>query len=231
MNISKNLKIVDLSLYLEKEKTLVISDLHLGYEESLNKQGLLIPRFQIKEIKEKLRNILKKVEVKKVILNGDLKHDFGSISFSEWNQILDLIDFFENKEVIIIKGNHDVILNPIVKKRNIKLVDRYDTNNISIAHGDSILKDLKKTIIIGHEHPAISFRDRPGELYKCFLKGKYKNHELIVLPSFNQVYPGSDINKENILSPYIKNIKNFEVFIVEDKVYNFGKLSKINDIN
>ena len=85
---------------------------------------------------------------------------------------------------------------------------------------------LNKVIIIGHEHPAISFPDRPDERYKCFIKGKYKNHDLLVTPSFSFLSQGTDIKREQLLSPFLKqSLKDFEIYIVEDKVYKFGKLT------
>ena len=58
--------------------------------------------------------------------------------------------------------------------------------------------------------------------------GKYKRSNLIVIPSFNLLNEGSDITKENILSPYIKDIKKFRVFISDDKeVKDFGLLKDL----
>ena len=92
----------------------------------------------------------------------------------------------------------------------------------------AIIKDKANIIIIGHEHPAISFKERPDEKYKCFLKGKYKNSTLIVQPSLTTVTEGSDITKEKLLSPYLKNTADFEVFIPKnDEVLCLGKLSNI----
>jgi uncharacterized protein len=232
MEIQRGIEIIDLALYLKKEKILIISDLHLGYEEALNKQGYLIPRFQFEEIIKKLKSILKKVNPNKIIINGDLKHEFGNISKLEWKQVTDLIDFFKNKEIILIKGNHDNILGPIAKKKNVKLVDKYETDNILITHGHKVPKKLNKTIIIGHEHPAISFEDRKDQKFKCFLKGKYKKHTLIVTPSFNLISSGTDITKQKLLSPFLKhNLNNFEVYIIEDKVYKFGKVKDIKELS
>ena len=233
MEIQKGIEIIDLALYIKKEKILIISDLHLGYEEALNKQGILVPRFQFKEIIKKLKAILKKINPELIIINGDLKHEFGTISRTEWKQVTDLIDFFKNKKILLIKGNHDKILGPIAEKKNVKLVDKYETENITITHGHKIPKKLNKTIIIGHEHPAISFPNRKYQRFKCFLKGKYKKNNLIVMPSFNLVQQGTDILKQKLLSPFLKNTKNFEVYIVEDKVYNFGKLKNFlsKDLN
>jgi len=45
------------------------------------------------------------------------------------------------------------------------------------------------------------------------------------MPSFNLVSEGTDILKEKLLSPFLhQNINNFDVYVVEDKVYNFGKV-------
>lgn len=230
MKIKENIRIIDLSLYLEKEKTLIIGDIHLGYEESLNKQGFLIPRFQFQDMEKRIKKILNQVEVEKVIINGDLKHEFGSISFNEWNQISKFLNLLKDKEIIFVYGNHDkILIGPLQRKKKIKILEKYNINNITIIHGDKILKDLKKTIIMGHEHPAISFSQRPNEKYKCFLKGKYKNQDLIVMPSFFSLHAGTDIKKEKLLSPYLqKNLNNFEVYIIEDKPYFFGKLKHIN---
>ena len=108
--------------------------------------------------------------------------------------------------------------------------------DITVLHGDKILDNMKKTLIIGHEHPAISLKKGARtEKYSCFLKGKYKKHELIVLPSFNLLVHGSDVLKEKLLSPFLDNINNFEVFIVspEEDLNNLSKVlyfGKIRDI-
>jgi len=233
MEIAKDIEIVDLCLYLKKEKVLIIADTHIGYEEALNKGGVLIPRFQFKETISRLEKVFEKVDkVDKIVINGDIKHEFGTISELEWRHTLQLLDFLGERcnEVILIKGNHDTILGPIAKKREVKVVSELRIGDVLIVHGDKIVDELKgiKTIIIGHEHPAVSVDDGVRtELYKCFLKGKYKGKELIVQPSFNLVTEGIDVVKEELLSPFLQgDIGSFECYIVGDKVYSFGKVGK-----
>jgi|TARA_B100001971_G_C18254880_1_gene581214 putative SbcD/Mre11-related phosphoesterase len=282
MQILKGIQIIDLALLIKDN--LIIADTHIGYEEALNKQGILIPRFQFKEIIQRLeatfkalannrseggwrtlsKNIKRKERLSslkskssnndkkinsndnkkvdndsnkklfnKIIINGDIKHEFGIISETEWRHTLQLLDFLKKycNEVILIKGNHDKILGPIAKKRDVKVVDNYIIENILITHGNKIPEKLTKikTIIIAHEHPAISLKEGPRvELFKCFLKGKYKNKNLIVQPSFNLVQEGTDILKEKVLSPLLKqDLSNFKAYVVADKVYNFGKIKKL----
>lgn len=232
MEILTGIKIIDLCLYIKKEKILVISDLHIGYEEALNKQGIFVPRFQFKDTIERLKKIVDSVEINKIIILGDLKHEFGTISETEWKQTLAVLDLFEakTKDIVLIKGNHDTILGPIARKKNLQILPYEKINDILFIHGDKIVenKDFKtsKIAIMGHEHPAVTLREKAKkETFKCFLLGSYKRKKLIVMPSFNLVTTGTDILKERLLSPYLKDVSNFEVFIIEnEEVYDFGKI-------
>ena len=235
MEISKGIEIMDLCLYLKKEKALVLADIHMGYEEALNKQGILVPLTQYAETIKRLENLLKGFEIKKIIINGDLKHEFGKISETEWRHTLGLLDllFKYCRKIILIKGNHDTILGPIAKKRGLEVKRNYTIGKTMILHGDKIPKGEKfnsmKRLIIGHEHPAISLhKDGRLEKFKCFLKGKWKKKELIVMPSFNLVTEGTDVLKEKLLSPFLKqDLDDFQVFIVSEGVYGFGTVKDI----
>jgi hypothetical protein len=230
MEITKGIEIVEKSLWVKKSRTLIVSDIHIGYEEALNKQGILIPRTLFKETFNELRTLLDKLKPETIVINGDLKHEFGVISESEWNETLKILDLMlKQSNVVLVKGNHDSILEPIAKKRGLKIVDSYCVNNIGIIHGDRIIDLPVKTLIIGHEHPAIVLEEGiKSEKYKCFLLGKWKKQKLIVMPSFLPIIEGTDVTNEDLLSPYLKQkLDNFEVFIVGDKTYKFGKLRNI----
>src|SRR3989344_3602790 len=182
MEISPNIEVVDLSLCFNA--TLVIADVHIGYEEALNKQGILVPRLQFEEMLKRMDKIfsqLKNKKIERIIVNGDLKHEFGTISEQEWRNTLKFLDLLAKHcdEIILVKGNHDTILGPIARKRNVKVLDYVviepatDKSNNGknslkkssktlIAHGDKIPKEALKdvsTIIIGHEHPAVSLKE------------------------------------------------------------------------
>lgn len=230
MEILKDINIVDLALQIDK--TLIFADFHIGYEEALNKQGILVPRFQFEDTVKKLKPILEKIKPEVIVINGDLKHEFGTISQTEWKQTLDLLDLLSknSKKIILIKGNHDMILEPIAQKKNLEIVDFYKINDIYICHGDKIPKNIEgKTIIIGHEHPAITLKSEVrAEKFKCFLVGKYNKKNLIVQPSFNLVTEGTDILKERLLSPFLKQkLDDFNVYVVADEIFNFGKIKNL----
>ncbi len=231
MELSPGIKIIHTALWLTTERILIVNDLHIGYEEALHGKGILVPKFQLQEIIKEMEKIFQKVKPTTLIINGDLKHEFGTVLRQEWKEVLQFLDFVLKNvlEVIIIQGNHDPLITPIAEKRNVRVVKEYVVGDTIIVHGDKIIETTLKRIIIGHEHPAITIREgSKWEKYKCFLKGKWKGKELIAVPSFNPLLEGTDVLKEEVLSPFLKNIKNFEVFIVsKGEVFRFGKVKDI----
>ena len=231
MEISPGIEIIGLSLWFKKERTLVLGDFHLGYEEYLHQKGILVPKYQAQEIIKELEKILKKVQPKTIVINGDLKHEFGRVLRQEWKEVLQVIDFLQKncQKLILIRGNHDMILGPIAERRNINVVKEYLLNDTLIIHGDKLVETKAKRIIIGQEHPAISLKEKSKtEKFKCFLKGKWEKKELIVIPSFNPLLEGTDIAKERLLSPFLTDISKFEVWIVhQEEVLNFGKVHNL----
>ncbi|MBM4241191.1 MAG: metallophosphoesterase, partial [Euryarchaeota archaeon] len=100
-------KIVDLALSIGDN--LIISDLHLGYEEALNAEGIMVPKFQYEKIIARLEDIFSATDPDTIIINGDLKHQFGRIGRQEWKEAISFIDFLREhvEKIILIKGNHD----------------------------------------------------------------------------------------------------------------------------
>jgi uncharacterized protein len=263
MELFKRIHAIDLSLLIDD--CLIISDVHIGFEEALNKQGMLVPRDHFPQLIKRMEKILSQVQdvlgngaksnkrtgietkrnqtnkkLKNIIINGDLKHEFGRISEQEWRHTLKFLDFLGKhcEKVILVEGNHDTILGPIAQKRNLEVYDfvQIRGGEILLCHGDKLppqeLLEKSKLIVIGHEHPSIALRQGPRvEKYKCFFVGSYRKKKLIVLPSLNLLTEGSALMHEETLSPFLKQrMDDFNVYIVEDKVYAFGKMKKVTGL-
>src|SRR3990167_887500 len=134
MEIAKGIEIIDLALYLKPQQILIISDMHIGYEESLNKEGILVPRFQFVDTIKRLERIVDATDIKAIVINGDLKHEFGKISEQEWHETLKALDFLSRhcEKIILLKGNHDNILGPIADKRNLEVKDYFTSEGVYI---------------------------------------------------------------------------------------------------
>ncbi|MFQ5794223.1 MAG: metallophosphoesterase [Candidatus Bipolaricaulia bacterium] len=243
--------LVDLAVYLAEPNALIIADPHLGYEAALTREGLLLPKGHLDRVLERLTRILKALtQARKrpatIVINGDLKHQHGPISPEERSEALKFIDFLQERsqKVVIIKGNHDMQLNELVAAQEqvqaqaqVEVNEAVTLDGFWIVHGHVLPEDLPgsaETIIIGHEHPALSLRDPitgRTEIYKCFLKGKFRNRTLVVQPSFNLLVKGSNLAQEHVISPFINEsrLAQFEVYPISDDghIYRFGRLAEL----
>ncbi|MBS3093835.1 metallophosphoesterase [Candidatus Pacearchaeota archaeon] len=230
---------------LIQNQILVIGDIHIGYDEHFDGRAIF-PGMQLDEIIDKLNGIFsylksRDILIKKIILLGDVKHDFGQISDIEWRETLQFLDFLKknSEEVVVIRGNHDTILEPILYKRDIKLRDFYklkiNGKNICFLHGNKLFKQCldKQTayLFFGHLHPAIVLEDPyKSEKFKCFLEGTWKNKQVFVLPSFSSWSYGYEITEPNDRKFFVidhKTLLSFNVILYDSREqipYNFGKV-------
>ena len=61
--------------------------------------------------------------VDEIVLLGDVKHVIGSVIGQEWSDVLAFFDYLseKTKKILIVKGQHDALLDSIVRKREKKL--------------------------------------------------------------------------------------------------------------
>ena len=243
-------EVIDRCLFWKEKRVLIVGDLHLGYEDSLNESGISIPRSQIKETLDIFERVFKITGVvKEIILLGDVKHYFPRILKDEFNDFYKLIDFFrknlgEEGRVIITKGNHDMILEPIIRNySDVLLKEYYILDNLMFFHGDKLslrriglgfFDEKIGLVVVGHYHPAILLKDdSKSERYKCYLFGiskDFNDKKTIFMPSFFPLIEGSDIFNHQQLN--LKELKKSKVFVLGDfnEVYEFSfkELKKIS---
>lgn len=213
------------------EDTLVVADLHLGYEDSLRERGIELPYEQYPWIRREILRYVREMNPEAVILNGDVKHEFGGALSQEWREVLDLIRTLreEGVRLEVVRGNHDNYLIPILRREGIEIRDPYFiSDGIMYFHGHKDLLSLPEgveLIVMGHEHPAISLRDDLGGGYKfkAFLEGDYMGVRVLVLPALSPLAPGTDVlgaSKGDLLSPLLSNadLEEFTVFIADEEL-------------
>ena len=150
-----------------KTKTLLIADPHLGWEMSLQEKGIHVPS-QTPKILNKLTAIIAKYQPQQLVILGDVKYTVVSSELGEWH---DIPDFFAKLQsyvgdIAIIRGNHDANLEPLLPE-NVKLLPATGEviGDVGVFHGHkwpspSLLQC--KTLVMGHLHPVVVFRDPAG---------------------------------------------------------------------
>lgn len=233
------------TIFFSEKGILVVGDLHLGFEYAMQQSGVLVPEQQVKEVIEELKTIFEEIKekgfkLKKIVFLGDIKHSF-SYEWKEknyFNEVINFLrDYVKDKNIILIKGNHDTIDYSFSDK----LQDYYIEEDLAFIHGHQLFPEILdkkiKFIMMGHLHPSIVISDKNDikkERYKCFLTGKFKQKNIIILPSFLATFEGTTVNSlEYEYEDYFsiipkKNLMNFSVHAIGEKeVYDFGTVRNL----
>jgi putative SbcD/Mre11-related phosphoesterase len=150
-----------------KTKTLLIADPHLGWEVQLQAKGIHIPSQTIK-ILNKLTAIITEHKPDRLVIIGDVKYSVVSHEFGEWQ---DIPDFFGKLESLIgsisvVRGNHDANLEPLLPE-NVEFLPATGVvvGDVGVFHGHKWPSPALlgcKTLVMGHLHPVVVFRDPTG---------------------------------------------------------------------
>jgi putative SbcD/Mre11-related phosphoesterase len=150
-----------------KTKTLLIADPHIGWEMELQKKGIHVPS-QTPKLLNKLTAIIAKYKPTQLVILGDVKYTVVSSELGEWHDIpvffdklLDLVG-----DISVVRGNHDGNIEPLLPE-NVKLLPATGVviGDVGVFHGHKWPSpDLVgcKTLVMGHLHPSVVFRDPAG---------------------------------------------------------------------
>ncbi|MCD6530269.1 metallophosphoesterase [Candidatus Bathyarchaeota archaeon] len=150
------------------DRVIVISDLHLGWEITLNREGFHFPT-QMKRLLKKTLTLIKIAKPDRVIILGDLKHTVSGVEVEEWRDIPEFLEALKKRvsDVTVVPGNHDgnlsLLLPDGVSQASATGITLW--GEVGLFHGHS-WPDPKllgcKHLVMGHIHPIISFRDPSG---------------------------------------------------------------------
>ncbi|MCL1984745.1 MAG: metallophosphoesterase [Methanomassiliicoccaceae archaeon] len=179
-------------LILDEGPTVIIGDLHLGYERALEGEGIYLPRLNTGSIRDSLNRIIFRYEPKRIVLLGDIKHDFARAPFECRLEVTKVIRMLSDAaEVVVIKGNHDNFLQNILSDIGIDVLDHTDIAGFRLEHGHS--DSGVRPVIIGHEHPSVRISGAMSGSVKlqCFLYSE--DDGVLVIPPFSPFSAGTDV--------------------------------------
>ena len=151
----------------EKTKTLLIADPHLGWEMQLQEKGIHVPS-QTPKILNKLTAIITEYKPDAMVILGDVKYTVVSHEFGEWQDIPDFFTKLQSyvSNISIVRGNHDANLEPLLPE-NVELLPATgaEIGDVGVFHGHKWPSPALlgcKTLVMGHLHPVVVFRDPTG---------------------------------------------------------------------
>lgn len=222
-------------LWMPEEATVVVADLHIGYESALECDGIHIPRIQTAAVQEALAEIVDLYAPDRLVVAGDIKHEFSRNLGQEMKDVRKVLDDLVGRtEVVLVKGNHDNYLENIVSRIEMPVVDRCVQGGLTIVHGHAACAE--RPLVMGHEHPSIKLVDRVGAYLKlpCFMH--LKDEGIVVLPAFSPLASGTDLtgaSKTDCLSPILRdeNISGADIYACTDiGLLPLGPLSRLEGL-
>jgi len=150
-----------------KMSSLVIADPHLGWEMALQERGIHVPS-QTPKLLQKLSTLLSEYTPNALLILGDVKYSVVPTASGEWHDVPDFFTELKNqvRSISIIRGNHDANLEPMLPE-NIEMLPATGTiiGDVGLFHGHKWPSPMLlqcKTLIMGHLHPVVVFRDPAG---------------------------------------------------------------------
>jgi DNA ligase-associated metallophosphoesterase len=170
------------AIYWQQEKALIAADVHLGKVGHFRKAGIAVPRDMEQSELSILSDLIYDYKPEKLIFLGDFFH---SDINSDWDWLVLWRSQFPKLEIVLVKGNHDIIDVTHYTALNIAIVDELLIAPFLMLHHpltENTLQNAGGYVFCGHIHPGISLAGRARQhiTLPCFAFGKKQ----AILPSF-----------------------------------------------
>ncbi|MGZ5197718.1 MAG: ligase-associated DNA damage response endonuclease PdeM [Kaistella sp.] len=168
------------ALYWEREKALVISDLHVGKSAHFRKSGIAVSSQILHDDLLVLENLLAFFDVNHVLIVGDLFHAGHNSDldiFCEWRSR------FPQLKITLIKGNHDRIRQKFYEDYCIDVAEKsLEIFPFTFLHEPEFNESV--FTISGHIHPGVIFHGKARQKIKlpCFAVSDNQ----LILPAFSK---------------------------------------------
>ena len=208
----------------EKVRHLVVTDLHIGFENTSGSKIFLGKNSSVKQITNDIKKLICDEEIDSLVLLGDIKSSVEKISKNEWDDVPYFFDEIKKlSDVILVPGNHDANIDKLIPNEILMTNSKgLIIDDVLLTHGHSLPSNNFSNvnrIIMGHIHPVFFQGDSlvNGERVWISLKTKKElifpsakgEIEVTVMPSFNP-YFNTRYKREykKSISPIIQKIKN-----------------------
>lgn len=234
------------ALYNKRKNAIIIADLHLGFESDAAREGMYLPRLQLKKSLDLIETLHGQTGARMLVVDGDLKHTFEKLTMQEREEVSKFLakakDLFS--EIVLVRGNHDTFVTRITSRFDVSVVEEFRLDDETLlVHGHKLFEDIERVegyIIIGHEHPAVKVSDELGSIakYPCFLSMPLENSKarLVILPAAGYYQTGNPVglDREAYLSPIVRRFGVVEnavpiVFEPGHSAFEFPRLGDMRD--
>lgn len=171
------------AVFWEEQRTLIVSDLHLGKTGHFRKAGIAVPASLFKEDLQRLLALIQHFQPEELLVTGDMFHSHSNIEldlFSRWRKDI------SNLRVRLVKGNHDILNSAWYHEQSIDCCDNSIIGPFSFVHDRKDFQSPDNGLypISGHIHPGILLNGGGKQQMRlpCF----YFGNEGAILPAYSK---------------------------------------------
>lgn len=172
-------------LFWKKEKTLILSDIHIGKSAHFRKNGIAMPQNMLQNDLNRLSALIAHFIPEKIMIVGDLLHAGSNTEvdfFCKWKED------YEGTEFHLITGNHDRLSKAVAKQ--LCLTSQQPVADFgSIIFSHDVIGDVQKFQINGHIHPGVTLR---SSVRNIRLPAFACTKSQLILPAFSE-FTGLDL--------------------------------------
>jgi DNA ligase-associated metallophosphoesterase len=173
-------------------RTLLVADLHLGKAATFRRAGIPVPEGSAQRDLERLAQLVRGHDVRRVVVLGDLFHAKGGCTPQVFAEFAALRARMADTAVVLVLGNHDRAVGRLPASLGIDAcVPSLDEPPFHFVHEpatDVTASDRDLFTVAGHLHPTVSIRSPSGDRLadRCFVA----EPALLVLPAFGSFTGG-----------------------------------------
>jgi uncharacterized protein len=169
------------AIFWENTATLIVADVHLGKVGHFRKAGIAIPKAMEQEDLAVLSDLIGEHNPKRIIFLGDFFH---SDMNNDWDWIVMWRDLFKEVEMVLVRGNHDIIHDRYYHRLGFKILESLSEGPFLFTHEPVNREDTQEYVISGHIHPGVKLRGkgRQSAVLPCYCFGPKQG----LLPSFGK---------------------------------------------
>ena len=193
---------------------LILADLHVGRGVT---SSVELPVGDGSDMVERFEALLAEFDPAEVVIAGDLLHSFETVPRLVEETIGGLRSVARSTgvQIVVTPGNHDTMLDVVWEGPTPM---EYRIGDTVVCHGHLEPEADADRYVVGHDHPTI---DIEGRRRPCYLvgDGRYAGADVVMLPSFNRLVPGVEINEmtgSDFMSPFVSDADAFSPVVCDE---------------
>ena len=176
--------------WLPSDRTVVLADVHVGYELAARRRGGYLPRIERgADIGARLVGLVTSLGATRLVIAGDLRHSTRDVDAMERAELAALASVVRASIALdVVRGNHD---------RDDALIGGESALMIRVGDVDVMhhppANAPERWTICGHLHPRVTLRDETGasERFACALVGD----RTVIVPAFSEWAGGTEARR------------------------------------